>query len=199
VLINLVVIWSFEVLINLTVVIPRQLQYGLTHDIWPPFVCRSLLQYVEWNGTSRCGEVRNFCLLPSLRAKQGWRYIRADCTCFYAHFPYFATFAKVRKATVSHVCLLYHMYDETDLVTTVRITRLRWAGHIVRMQDNLPCKKITLDKPEGRRRVGRQNLWWMDGVMRDAEGLGVRNWKSKAKDRDGWRRLLESAKTLHGL
>jgi hypothetical protein len=53
---------------------------------------------------------------------------------------------------------LYHLYDETDLVTTVRITRLRWAGHIVRMQDNLPCKKITLDKPEGRRRVGRPNL-----------------------------------------
>jgi hypothetical protein len=24
--------------------------------------------------------------------------------------------------------------------------------------------------------------------MRDAERLGVRDWKSKAKDRDGWRR-----------
>jgi len=71
------------------------------------------------------------------------------------------------------------------LVTTVRITRLRWAEHIVPMQDNLPCKKITLDKPEGRKRVGRANLRWMDGVMRDGERLGVRNWKSKAKDRDG--------------
>jgi len=39
----------------------------------------------------------------------------------------------------------------------------------------------------------------MDGVMGDAERLGVRNWRIKAKDRDGWRRLLESAKTLHGL
>ena len=75
---------------------------------------------------------------------------------------------------------LYRLYDETDLVTTIRITRLRWAGHIVWMPDNLPCKKITLDKPEGRRRVGRPNLRWMDGVMRDAERLGVRNWKSKA-------------------
>jgi hypothetical protein len=63
----------------------------------------------------------------------------------------------------------------------------------------LPYKKITLDKPEGRRRVGRPNLRWMDGVMGDAERLGVRNWRSKAKDRDGWRQLLESAKTLHGL
>jgi len=26
---------------------------------------------------------------------------------------------------------LYRLYDETDLVTTVRITRLRWARHIV--------------------------------------------------------------------
>ena len=85
------------------------------------------------------------------------------------------------------------------MVTTIRITMLRWAGHIVRMQDTLPCKKITLDKPEGRRRVGRPNLRWMDGVMRDAERLGVRNWRIKAKDRDGWRRLLESGKTVHVL
>jgi hypothetical protein len=33
---------------------------------------------------------------------------------------------------------LYRLFDETDLVTTIRITRLRWAGHIVRMQDTLP-------------------------------------------------------------
>jgi hypothetical protein len=67
------------------------------------------------------------------------------------------------------------------------------------MQDNLPRKKITLDKPEGRRRVGRPNLRWMDGVMRDVERLGIKNWRIKARDRDGWRLILESAKTLHGL
>ena len=104
------------------------------------------------------------------------------------------TLEEVTKAQWGEDVYLYSI-----LVTTVRITRFRWAGHIVRMQDNLPCKKITLDKPEGRRRVGRPNLRWMDEVMWDAERLGVRNWKSKAKDRDGWRRLLESAKTLHGL
>jgi len=25
----------------------------------------------------------------------------------------------------------YHLYDETGLVTTIKITRLRWAGHVV--------------------------------------------------------------------
>jgi len=43
------------------------------------------------------------------------------------------------------------------------------------------------------------NLGWMDGVMRDVEKLGIRNWRNKARNRDGWRRLLETAKTLHGL
>jgi hypothetical protein len=40
---------------------------------------------------------------------------------------------------------------------------------------------------------------WIDGVMRDAERLGITNWRIKAMDIKGWRRFLESAKTLHGL
>jgi len=69
----------------------------------------------------------------------------------------------------------------------------------MRVQDNLPCKKITLDNPEGRRLAGRPNLRWIDGEMKDAEKLGVRNWRARTRDRDNRRRFLESAKTLHGL
>jgi len=94
---------------------------------------------------------------------------------------------------------IYHLYDEADHVTIINIYRLRWAGHVIRIEDNLPCKKITLDKPEGRRRAGRPNLRWTDGVTKDAEKFGVRNWRARARDRDDWRRLLESAKILHGL
>jgi len=94
---------------------------------------------------------------------------------------------------------LYRLYDEAGLVTTVKITRLRWAGHIIRMQDNLPCKKITLDKPEGRRRAGRPNLRWTGRVTKDVEKLGVRNWRARARERDDLRRFLESVKTLNWL
>jgi hypothetical protein len=38
------------------------------------------------------------------------------------------------------------------------------------MQDNLPCKKITMDKTEGRRWVGRPNFRWMDRMMRMQRG-----------------------------
>jgi hypothetical protein len=39
----------------------------------------------------------------------------------------------------------------------------------------------------------------MVGVMRDAQRLRIRNWRIKVRDRDGWRCILELAKTLHGL
>ena len=56
----------------------------------------------------------------------------------------------------------YHLYGEIDLVTAIKKTRLRWAGHIAQMQENLPCRKITLGTLEGRRRVGRPNLGLME-------------------------------------
>jgi hypothetical protein len=39
----------------------------------------------------------------------------------------------------------------------------------------------------------------MDGVKRDAERLGIRNWRTKAMHGEGWRLVIESAQTLHGL
>jgi hypothetical protein len=39
----------------------------------------------------------------------------------------------------------------------------------------------------------------MDGVRRDAERLGIRNWRTKVMDRYVWRHILESAKILQGL
>ena len=29
--------------------------------------------------------------------------------------------------------------------------------------------------------------------------VGIRNWRTKAMDREGWRLMIESVKTLHGL
>jgi hypothetical protein len=35
--------------------------------------------------------------------------------------------------------------------------------------------------------------------MRDVERLEIRDWRIKARDTDGWKRILESAKSLQGL
>ena len=58
---------------------------------------------------------------------------------------------------------LYHLYGETDLVTAIKKARLRWAGHIVRMHDNLPCRKITLGMLEAEGGLEGQTLdGWME-------------------------------------
>jgi len=56
-----------------------------------------------------------------------------------------------------------------------------------------------LGQAGGQKTSRRPNLRWIDGVTKDAEKLGVRNWRVRGRDRDDWRWLLESAKTLHGL
>jgi len=56
------------------------------------------------------------------------------------------------------------------LVTTIRITRLRWAGHIVGMQDNLPCKKVNLGQAGGQKANGKakpQMDGWSDEGYRE--------------------------------
>jgi hypothetical protein len=50
----------------------------------------------------------------------------------------------------------------------IKIARLKWLGHIVRMEDNAPCKKITFSQPEG-----RPKLRWLDSVLKDLKFLKV--------------------------
>jgi hypothetical protein len=50
---------------------------------------------------------------------------------------------------------LYNLYKDPDIVRVIQVARIRWLGHIVRVEDNSPCKKITFFQPEGSRKKGR--------------------------------------------
>jgi hypothetical protein len=39
----------------------------------------------------------------------------------------------------------------------------------------------------------------MDGVEKDLRNLGVVNWKTKAQERDGWRKFVEQTKAHKAL
>ncbi|PSN34620.1 hypothetical protein C0J52_24196, partial [Blattella germanica] len=54
--------------------------------------------------------------------------------------------------------------------------RLRWAGHIQKMKTSEMLRKIMETKPEGRRKAGRPNLRWMDGILQDVKSLRLKNW-----------------------
>jgi hypothetical protein len=49
-----------------------------------------------------------------------------------------------------------------DIITFTELSRLNWAGHVVRMEKQRPAKRILIDKPVGRRRRERPKLRWED-------------------------------------
>jgi hypothetical protein len=84
-------------------------------------------------------------------------------------------------------------------VRVIKIGRLRWPGHLFRMQEVDPCRKLTLYRPEGTRRVGKPRARWLESVETGLRKMGVKNWRRKAQDREQWRTILKGAKVHRGL
>jgi len=73
---------------------------------------------------------------------------------------------------------LYTLCDEPNIVKVIKIGKTEmWLGHLCRMQELDPCRKLTRLKPEDTRRVGRPELKWLESVEEDLEKMGVGRWK----------------------
>ncbi|GFW69411.1 uncharacterized protein TNCV_487601 [Trichonephila clavipes] len=72
-------------------------------------------------------------------------------------------------------------------------SRLRLAGHICRMDPPSLAYRISNYKLIGTRTRGRSNLRWADSVEDDLKILRVTNWRTVAKRRSEWNRVLEKA------
>jgi len=94
---------------------------------------------------------------------------------------------------------LYEIFNDSNIVIYIKVKRLAWAGHLMRMNDNRTLKKIFNIKLDGVRKVGRPKMRWEDGVDQDMRILEVKNWKKVALDRDEWAKLLQKARALQGL
>ena len=53
---------------------------------------------------------------------------------------------------------VYKIFNETNIVNYIKVKRLAWAGHLVRVNSDRTIKTIFNTKPEGARSVGRQKL-----------------------------------------
>ncbi|GFU75815.1 uncharacterized protein TNCV_1652751 [Trichonephila clavipes] len=86
------------------------------------------------------------------------------------------------------------IFKQPDIVKLVKLQRLKWAGHLARMNEDRCCKKIFLAKPMGNRPRGGPPLRWIDCVEKDLYVFKVKNWKTVSKSRDAWRKLLEKVR-----
>jgi len=86
-----------------------------------------------------------------------------------------------------------------DIVRFTKAQRIKWLGHIQRMDQARPTRKLLDWEPMGTRPLGRPRQRWQEDVMEDFKKLKIKNWKEKAKARRTWRDLAEKAKTHKGL
>ena len=79
-------------------------------------------------------------------------------------------------------------------MTVTKIRRLEWFGHLSRMNETRPVRKIFEGKLEGRRGRGQPRLWWINDVEDDLRKLGVKRWRTKALNREEWASIIREAK-----
>jgi hypothetical protein len=92
------------------------------------------------------------------------------------------------------------LIEVADIVRFVKAQRIKRLGHIRRMDQTRPTRKLLDWKPMGTRPVGRPRQRWKEDDLEDLKKkLKVKNRKEAADDRRTWRDLAEKAKTHKGL
>jgi hypothetical protein len=103
----------------------------------------------------------------------------------------------VRRKRYNHE--LYELFNDSDIVKYIKINRLGWAGHVIRIDNNKTVKKVFNTKPVGTRKIGRPKLRWEDDVIQDVKILGVKNWRNFSMEKESWQKLLRKARAHVGL
>ena len=78
----------------------------------------------------------------------------------------------------------------------IKSSRLRWAGHVARMEEDWSACKILAGKPTGKRSLWRPRHRWEVRMDLKEIDINTRNWIDSAQDRDHWRALVNAALNL---
>ena len=82
----------------------------------------------------------------------------------------------------------------TSMFTLLKQRRIRWLGHVVRMDDGrIPKDLLYGELVQGKRPTGRPQLWFKDVCKRDLKALNIdqNNWEATALKRSAWRQTVQ--------
>ena len=94
---------------------------------------------------------------------------------------------------------LNELYSSPNTVGVIKSRRMRWTGHVARMEEGRGLHKVLVGKPEGTLSLrflplGRPRRRWKDNIKMDLQevGRGCEDWMGLAQDRDWWRALVST-------
>ena len=93
---------------------------------------------------------------------------------------------------------LNDLYSSPNIVRVIKSRRMRWAGHVACMGERRGVYRVLVEKPEGKRPLGRPRHRWEDNIVMDLQevGCGGMDWIELAQDRDRWQALVNAVMNL---
>ena len=93
---------------------------------------------------------------------------------------------------------LNDLYSSPNIVRVIKSRRIRWAGHVARMGEEMGVYRVLVGKPEERRPLVRPRSKWVYNIGMDLQevGCGYMDWIGLTQDRDRWRTLVSAVMNL---
>ena len=76
--------------------------------------------------------------------------------------------------------------------------KIRWAGHVARMEEGRSAFKILTGKPTGKRTLWSPRRRWEDNIRMEIDEISINagNWVDLSQDRNYWRAFVNPALNL---
>ena len=87
---------------------------------------------------------------------------------------------------------IHCLYRSPNIVRVIKSRRLRWGGHVARMEEGRNACKILTGTPAEKIPLERPRRRWDDNIRTDLKEIVIytRNWVDSAQDRDYCRALV---------
>jgi hypothetical protein len=79
---------------------------------------------------------------------------------------------------------LHNLYSSPNIIRIMKSRRMRWTGHVARMEEKRNVYRLLVGKPDGKRPLGRPRPRWIDNIKMDLLEIGwsVVDWICLAQD-----------------
>ena len=92
-----------------------------------------------------------------------------------------------------HNAELHELYSP-NIIRNLKSRRLRWAGHVTRVEQSRNAYRVLVGKSEGSKPLGMPRRRWEDDIKMDLWEMGCdyRDWIVLAEGRGQWRAYIRT-------